>query len=589
MATKGIPYGLSDYVRITNENCYYVDKTHFIPRIEQTASFFFLIRPRRFGKSLTLSMLESYYDINNVDRFEELYGERWIYQHPTRLRAKFLILRFNFSAISANPDRMEASFEEYCHRQYIDFLDRYEHLFYAGFREELLGFKTADSRLGFLNNKASLLKLDLYLIIDEYDNFTNTLLSTYGTDAYAKATHGESFYRLFFNVIKAATTGSEQALKRMFITGVSPITLDDVTSGFNIGSNLSTDFRFNSIVGFSETEVRTMLEYYKAEGALAGEVDELIKTMKPWYDNYCFAKDKEDEPMYNSDMVLYFLNYYLAAGKAPEEMIDTNIRTDYNKLRHLARLDRGLGQNISTIREVLETGRTIIPQIKTSFPALSMVNPDNFKSLLYYFGMLTIGGTERGQVILSIPNHVVREQMYSFLVDEYAKAGVFAIDLSRLVQLTIDMAYTGDWKPVFQYIADELKRQSRIREFIDGEAHVKGFLLAYLGMTNYYYLQPEYESGKGYADFYFRPNPLIEGIEYAYLMEVKYAKADEPDSRIEFLKTEARKQLLQYAADPIVTNTIGSAKLRLITLVFRTWQLEVMEEVELNNPSNPHP
>ena len=579
MATKEIPYGLSDYARLALENYYYVDKTHFIPLIEKAASFFFLIRPRRFGKSLTLSMLESYYDINNANRFEELFGERWIYQHPTALRAKFLILRFNFSAVSSNIDRMLDSFEEHCKDRFIDFADRYEHLFAPGFRQELMERETAASGLSYINTKASFLKLNLYLIIDEYDNFTNTILSTYGTETYQKSTHGEGFFRFFFNVIKAATTGSEQALKRMFITGVSPITLDDVTSGFNIGSNFTTDPQFNGIVGFSETELRTMLTYYKEEGTLKAEVEDLITMMKPWYDNYCFAEETLSESMFNSDMVLYFLSTFLRLGTPPKEMIDRNIRTDYNKIRHLIRIDRELGANFSIIREIVENGRTTA-NINSSFPADRMVDTNNFKSLLYYFGLLTISGTERGNVVLTIPNQTVREQLYTYLVDTYHLAELFAVDLNKLNNLMAGMAYDGDWQPVFTYIGEELKRQSRIREFIDGEAHVKGFLLAYLGLTNYYYLQPEYESGKGYADFYFRPNPSVTGIPYLYLLEVKYAKASDPADKEQELMTEARTQLLQYAADPIVTQSIGTAKLRLITVVFRTWEVVAMEEVE---------
>lgn len=581
MATKNIPYGLSDYARLSTENYYYVDKTHFIPLIEKAASFFFLIRPRRFGKSLMLSVLESYYDINNANRFEELFGTRWIYQHPTDLRAKFLILRFNFSAVSANPDRMESSFESHCNDRFIDFVDRYEHLFAPGFRQELMERPTADARLSYINIKAGLLRLDLYLIIDEYDNFTNTILSTYGTDAYRKATHGEGFFRFFFNVIKAATTGSEQALKRMFITGVSPITLDDVTSGFNIGSNKSADSRFNAIIGFTETEVRRMLEYYREEGELTADIDELIATMKPWYDNYCFAEDALGESMYNSDMVLYFLDNVLAHGKVPKEMIDKNIRTDYNKIRHLIRIDRELGQNFSIIREIVETGSTV-GAISDSFSALTMVDPNNFKSLLYYFGMLTISAVERGKVRLTIPNQTVREQLYNYLTDTYKQSDLFAIDFDHLGNLMENMAYEGNWQPVFTYIGEELKRQSRIREFIDGEAHVKGFLLAYLGLTNYYYLQPEYESGKGYADFYFRPGVYPDDIEYTYLLEVKYAKASDPAGCEQELLTEARKQLLQYAADPIVTQTIGKTRLKLITVVFRTWEVVAMEETQIS-------
>ncbi|MEG1543570.1 MAG: AAA family ATPase [Tannerellaceae bacterium] len=581
MATKGIPYGLSDYVTLNRDNCYYVDKTRFIPMIERAARFFFLIRPRRFGKSLMISVLESYYDINNADRFEELFGERWIYTHPTELRAKFMVLKFNFSQVNPAPDKLLPSFETHCKMQFIQFLDKYEYLFKPGFREEVMQCTTADARLSYINMKAKGLGLRLYLIIDEYDNFTNTILSTYGTDAYRQATHGEGFFRFFFNVIKGATTDSGAALERMFITGVSPVTLDDVTSGFNIGANFSSDADFNNIIGFSEAELRTMLEYYNKEGKLVDSVDTLINTMKPWYDNYCFAKRSLGESMYNSDMVLYFLNNYIRTGYAPEMMVDNNIRTDYNKIRHLIRLDKNLGANFSVVREIIETGRTVTERINDSFPAEAMVKPDNFKSLLYYFGLLTINGSERGKVVLSIPNQTVREQLFNYLIESYEQAEIFSIDLSHLSDLMGGMAYDGNWQPLFAYIAAELKTQSRIREFIEGEAHVKGFLLAYLGLSNYYYLQPEYESGKGYADFYFQPNPTLTDISYAYLLEVKYAKADDPESRIATLKAEAAEQLLKYANDPIVTTTIGAAKLRLITVVFRTWEVVAMEEVEI--------
>lgn len=580
MAIKGIPYGVSDYERITRDNLYYVDKTRFIPLIEQVASYFFMIRPRRFGKSLLLSVLESYYDINNADRFEELFGERYIYQHPTDLRAKFMILRFNFSGVNPSPEKLLSSFEQHCEKQFILFMDKYERFFTPGFREEVMQRSTADERLGYINMKASGLGLRIYLIIDEYDNFTNTILSSYGTAAYHKATHGEGAFRFFFNVIKEATTGSGMALERMFITGVSPITLDDVTSGFNIGSNRSTDVRFNGIVGFSETELRTMLEYYKDAGTSVKDVDALVATMKPWYDNYCFAEDALDESMYNSDMVLYFLNDYLGIGKAPKMMIDNNIRTDYNKIRHLISIDKKLGLNFSVIREIVETG-SIVATINTSFSAEAMVKPDNFKSLLYYFGMLSIRGVEHGDVILRVPNLAVREQLFTYLLDSYQQADLFTADLSQLGSLVKAMAYKGEWKPVFEYIGHELKTQSRIREFIDGEAHIKGFLLAYLGLTNYYQISPEWESNKGYADFFFKPSPSLPDIEYIYLLEVKYAKKDDPQTKVGALRKEAVEQLVQYAADPIVGQTIGTAKLRLIYVIFRTWEVVEMEEVLL--------
>ena len=576
---KAIPYGLSDYVTLTRDNCYYVDKTHFIPLIEQAARFFFLIRPRRFGKTLLINMLDAYYDINNADRFEELFGERWVYNHPTSLRAKFMILRFNFSAVDATPGRLEESFEEHCTFCFLSFLNRYEHFFDADFREKLMQCSNASARLQYLDTCASNLGLRLYLIIDEYDNFTNTILSTYGTEAYHKATHGEGFFRYFFNVIKVMTSANGRALERMFITGVSPITLDDVTSGFNIGSNFTTDAQFNNIVGFSETELRTMLEYYREQGVLQMDIEEMIEQMKPWYDNYCFAEECLGESMYNSDMALYYISNCLRTGRPPREMVDKNIRTDYNKIRHLIRIDRKLGVNFSVIREIIETGRTTA-QINSAFPVDKMVDPNNFRSLLYYFGLLSISGMERGRVVLSIPNHTVREQMYSYLTDTFEQSDIFRMNFSHLGELMENMAYEGDWRPVFSYIASELEQQSRIREFIEGEAHVKGFLLAYLGLLNYYCLVPEYELGKGYADFYFRPNPQQPDIAYAYLMEVKYMKRDAPDSQLKELEEEARAQLLKYASDPVITSTLGRAQLRLITVVFRGWELVEMKEEE---------
>ncbi|NDV65706.1 hypothetical protein D0T60_10685 [Bacteroides sp. 224] len=575
---KNIPYGLSDYERMARDNYYYVDKTHFIPLIEQAASYFFLIRPRRFGKSLLLNMLDSYYDINNAERFEELFGERWIYQNPTNLRAKFMVLRFNFSAVDSYPERLEASFEEHCTERFVEFANRYEHLFQADFREELIKRASATARLQYINGRASELGLRIYLIIDEYDNFTNSILANIGKKAYQDATHGDGFFRFFFNVIKVMTTGSGMALERMFITGVSPITLDDVTSGFNIGTNFTTSPRFNNLVGFSEPELRTMLEYYYEHGLLNMEVDEIIKEIEPWYDNYCFAEERLEESMYNSDMVLYYLNSCLVDGRPPREMIDKNIRTDYNKLRHLIKIDKELGQNFSVIREIVETGQTTA-LLNSGFSVEQMVDPNNFKSLLYYFGLLSIRGTYRGNIVLTIPNHTVREQIYSYLIEGLSDNNIFRIDFYQLGKLIEAMAYQGEWKPVFSYIASELEKQSRVREFIDGEAHVKGFLLAYLGMTHNYMLLPEYELAKGYADFYFQPSTRLPDTEYAYLLEVKYLKRTDPDARIASLKEEARAQLLKYASDDIVTSTIGGAKLRLITVVFRGWELVEMEEV----------
>ena len=397
-----------------------------------------------------------------------------------------------------------------------------------------------------------------------------------GEKHYKALTHGTGFFRYFFNKLKEGATG-DGPIKRMFITGVSPVTMDDVTSGFNIGANMTTDYRFNGIIGFSEGEVREMLAYYKSETGFEDSVDDLINLMKPWYDNYRFSTKSLDEPMYNSDMVLYFISNYLPLRSAPDKMIDNNIRTDYNKLRHLIRLDKRFGTNASIIQEIVNNGETTAV-IKDAFPAEDIAKPDNFKSLLYYFGLLSIKGTKRGDTLLGVPNLTVREQLYTYLIEAYREADVFSIELYKLHDLVKDMAYDGDWKPVFEYFSSELERQSAIREFIEGEAHVKGFLLAYLGLTRTYIIYPEYEANKGYADFYMMPDLIHQPeIGFSYIVEVKYARRDASETEIEALRAEAAIQLRRYAADPKVHATKGDTELRLVTLVFKGWKLAVCE------------
>ena len=578
---KRLPYGLSDFPRLISEDYYYVDKTRYIELLENQPNFLFLLRPRRFGKSLFMAMLETYYSIDYRARFDELFGGLYIGQHPTPSRNKYLALRFNFSEVSSNPDEVERSFKAYCCMVIKDFIIGHEALLGSDVWKVVREDDTDPSAmLSALNRHISRTGCPhIYLLIDEYDNFTNTLLATYGTERYRRTTHGEGFIREFFNTIKAATTGPNAAIDRLFITGVSPVTMDDVTSGFNIGTNISLLPQFNGIIGFSTEEVRRMISYYKSEGALPEKVtvDGLLEEMKPWYDNYCFSEDASDEHMFNSDMTLYFLNSYLQQQRPPRQMVDNNIRTDYGKLRHLVQVDRQLGKNTSVIQQLVSEGR-VTASISTSFPAERMVETDNFTSLLFYFGMLSIQGTDFGDTILGIPNLTVREQLYTYLVEAYQDASLFTLDLSVLSDLVKGMALHGEWEPVFRYFAAELERQSAVREFIEGEAHVKGFLLAYLGLTRGYTILPEHESSKGYADFYMMPDLQRQpDIAYSYLVEVKYARRDATPAELSALKAQAAGQLRRYAADEKVQKSKGHTTLRLLTLLFRGWELEAEE------------
>ena len=580
---KALPYGISDFPRVMREDYYYVDKTRFIEMLERQPPYLFLIRPRRFGKSLFLVMLEAYYSIDYADRFKELFGELYIGQHPTKRHNSYMVLRFNFSAISSKLEDVERSFSEYCCMVMKNFILKYEHLMGSDVWKVVNPDETNPRQmLSALKEYVSRTDCPrIYLLIDEYDNFTNTILSSYGQERYREKTHGEGFIRGFFNNIKDSTSNAGAAVERLFITGVSPITMDDVTSGFNIGTNISMLPQFNNIIGFSEDEVREMITYYKDEDALPEDVtvDGLVEIMKPWYDNYCFSEDRLEERMFNSDMALYFLNSYLQLGKAPKMMVDNNIRTDYSKLRHLVQIDKTFGANASVIQQIIAEG-SITAQIATSFPAEKMTDTENFKSLLFYFGMLSIQGTDFGSAILGIPNLTVREQLYTYLVEAYREAKMFDLDLSSFSALVKEMALHGEWEPVFRFFARELERQSAIREFIDGEAHIKGFLLAYLGLTQGYVILPEHESSKGYADFYMMPDLLHQpDIAYSYIVEVKYARRDASDADIALLKRDAAEQLRRYAADEKVLRTKGNTRLELITLVFKGWELVVLEKL----------
>ena len=284
---KRIPYGMMNFGHLRRDNCYYVDKTRFIERIEEANKYFFFIRPRRFGKSLTLSMLAHYYDINLKDRFDQLFDGLYIGSHPTPERNSYLILELNFAAIHADLDNYQGAMDSYCRRVFDLFCYQYRHLLPADTPQKMAATGDAIGMLDLACNECQKMGLKIYLFIDEYDHFTNKILSDSShLDRYRKETHGEGYIRKFYDVIK---DGTNKAIERLFITGVSPVTMDDLTSGFNIGSNYSLDENFNELTGFTEEEVRQMLEYYSSVEPYRHRVDELLEVMKPYYDHYCFA------------------------------------------------------------------------------------------------------------------------------------------------------------------------------------------------------------------------------------------------------------------------------------------------------------
>ena len=579
MATKKIPYGISDFQAVSLDNFYYVDKTRFIKEIEESPRFLFLIRPRRFGKSLWLNMLKMYYDINAREQFDALFGQYYIGKHPTPEHNSYLILSFNFAQVNPDPEVLLQSFEEHTALCFKDFNEKYSHLLGEDYLEGYAQTVNAENRLEYIALCCKQRNLPVYLIIDEYDNFTNVVLSRYGHSRYHDLTHGAGFFRFFFNKIKGATTDSGASFKRMFISGVSPVTLDDVTSGFNIASMITLDPRFNEVLGFTESEVREMLEYYKAEGKWEGDTEEVLDVMRKWYDNYCFSEECTDVKMYNPDMVLYFMNYLTANRTAPKTLVDNNVKTDYKKLKYLVLLDKHLNGNFSRIKQIAEDGE-IKANIETAFPAENLIEPDNFISLLFYFGILTIDRMERGKPVLRVPNLTIRQVLFSYIEQGYRDAEVFRMKTMQLDDLMSGMAYDGDWRPVFEYFAEEVRNQTSIRDYIEGEKAIQTLHLVYMNLTNYFVIFPEQEMNKGFSDLWMSPNFLNHPeMQYCYVVEFKYLKHEATDAEVAAKLEEAREQLKLYAGDVKHEQAKGHTTLRRIAVVYRAWEMAALEEV----------
>ena len=546
--------------------------------MEASNKFFFYIRPRRFGKSLTLSMLRNYYDVNKEAQFEQLFSELYIGKHPTPERNKYFVLWLDFPAVAAGIDDYKDKLDSNCNLSYNDFCDTYQQLLPKGIKEEMNKQEGCVDQLLYLCRETNKAGQQIYLFIDEYDHFTNKILGKPQHMAnYRKQTHGEGYLRLFFDAVKSATATS---LKRVFVTGVSPVTMDDLTSGFNIGTNYSLSAEFNEMTGFTEEEVRAMLTYYSTVCPFRHSVDELIKTMKPFYDNYCFAlKSYGRVTMYNSVMALYFIDQYINNDcEIPADMIEENIRIDYNKLRMLIRHDKEFANDARIIQRLVTQG-FITGTLKKGFPAESINDPDNFISLLFYFGMITIAGAYRGKTKFVIPNEVVREQIYAYLLSTY-KENELTYDNYEKSELESGLAYDGDYQSYFHYIADTIRQYSSQRDKQKGESYVHGFTLTMTCQNMFYRPISELDNQGGYADIFLRP--LVENypdMEHSYIVELKYCKADATDEQVAKLKEDAIAQVNRYADTEVVQTDVKNTRLHKLVVIFRSVDMVVCEEI----------
>ncbi len=572
-----IPYGVSDFRGLRRGQMTYVDKTRFIRELDRHRHAFF-IRPRRFGKSLWVSVLQYYYDRTHADSFDELFGGTDIGADPTPSRSRYAVLRFDFSVFQQKLETLEARFEQHCERRLRSAMRRNPDLFPDDAVRAILSPPDINGKLDQLFYYAYEEGIPICVLIDEYDNFANTILAHEGESAYHEFTHGGGFFRSFFATLKGGTAIG--GIERMFMTGVSPITLDDVTSGFNVADNISLDPALAEMVGFTEAEVRKLLEDYRDRGVFAQDVDSALDVMREWYDGYRFARGLATS-VYNTDMVLYYLNKSIPNQHGPHDLIDDNVRIDYGKLRHLMLV------NFDVLHELVGESRAET-EIRKSFPLDRLAEPENFLSLLYYFGLLSVRGTHRGKVVLGIPNETVRHLLYGYIREALRDVKLFSVDLHRLDFLVTNMAYDGEWRPVVDFLTKAIAEQTGIRDYMAGEKVLQGFFAAYFGITDAFQMRSEGELGKGYPDLVLEPaTALHPDMRYGYVIEMKYVargdslSAEQLDARL----AAAGSQLRRYLSDAGLRERHPAVRFVGLAIVFHGWELVACREVFATAPS----
>ena len=588
---KQIMYGVTDFARIRAENGYFVDRTALIRELEKTSYAMFL-RPRRFGKSLLCSILQCYYDIDYAGRFEEFFGGLDIGREPTAERGKYLFIDFNFTGVEKRIDRVQDSFNEYCSERLDVFVERQAGRLPEGTTAAVLAKRTCHEKFNTLTMRLKGSGLALYITIDEYDNFTNTILAE-SRESYEALCHGDGFFKQFFNELKLATTGTDAPVTRLFVTGVTPVTMDDVTSGFNIAANISLNPAFAALTGFTHGDVRAMLAYYRAHAGFAFDEAAVFETMRRWYDGYRFSPEtgadgKEPPRVANPTLVLYYMQYFLQNHRPQPDLVDENLRTDYMKIRHVITEGRRINGNFHRLEDLIaRLGATAT--LRTSFQARELGVADNFVSFLFYNGLVTETGERLGRSTLGIPNLTVGEFLHDFVPKAYRDLNGIDPRVFDIANGMADFAETGDWRGALETACGVVSRYWRVRDAVEGERVVQTALCALLYVGHGpYIVRHERESAGGFVDIAFEPQlARWPEIGHAALVELKCLKAsdDASPAALAKIRDAAAAQLARYAADHDLARAWnlkengGTVALHRIVLVFHGGDVALCEEV----------
>ena len=531
---KKLPYGISDYERIVENEYYYIDKTMYIEKLENLPEpYIMFLRPRKFGKTLFTSTIENYYDINKKEKFQELFGETYIGKNPTKLKNSYYILRFNFSGIdTTNEETTIKGFKEKVISSIKMFIEKYKLDFYINPEDE------PENILNNLVKAFNIQKADkkIYVIIDEYDHFANELLG-FKTNHFKNLVSKNGKVRKWYEILKE---GTESVVDRIFITGVAPITLDSLTSGFNISSDKTKDERFNEMIGFTENELKKLMN---DQNINEEKQEEILPIMRQNYDGYKFLLYGK-EKIYNSNMCLYFLNNYIELGRVPEELVDVNIASDYNKIGNMLSLCKN--ENRINIIEKTVLGEKLPTKITQKFNPEIGFGERELLSMLYYLGYLTIVGEKLGKVELKVPNQVMKEIYAEYFLELIERETKLKIEENEYDKILQEIAIEGKMDAFVKTVERYLKNLSNRDYERFNEKYVK--LLFYSIAMNFdiYDVKSEMEIERGYSDLVLSPREEQKSKGYySIIIEFKYLKKEE-EKKLKNMQKEAKEQLERY-------------------------------------------
>ena len=530
---KKLPYGKSDYEQLIENDYYYVDKTRYIEKLENLPeTYIMFLRPRKFGKTLFTSTLENYYDIKRTDEFEKLFGDTYIGKHSTSLKNSYHILKFNFSGIDTSSEEATIkAFKREVASSIGVFVDRYELDFYIN---------EDDEAEGILDNLIKAFGLQrpeekIYVIIDEYDHFANELLS-FNTGKFKELVSKNGKVRKWYEILKK---GTESVVDRIFITGVAPITLDSLTSGFNIISDITQDRDFNEMMGFTQTELINMLDNLQISEE---EKENILPVMKENYDGYKFSVEGKDN-IYNSNMCLYFLKNYVRFGEIPTQLIDNNIASDYTKLGNM--LDLCKGEEREKIIEDTVSGESIMSEIITKFNPAIGFGERELVSMLFYLGYLTIAGERLEKTELKIPNRVMKELYSSYFIEILRRSTDIQITERDYNEMLEEIAYEGRIDKIISKMQSYLENLSNRDYMRFDEKYVKLIFYCIAMNLRIFRLKSEMEVQRKYPDILLVPKEPSKGY-HAVMIEFKYLKKSE-EGKLQEKQEEAKKQIEEYA------------------------------------------